>query len=430
MYPPHFVRDGVAYDIKYYAPDGSAGEPGTPRDTYEGITASGDAEPYDGLYLPLAGEKRVSGWVAFDATVYGTVIDMSVFNLTQSGLELKTGTRIYGGGTLEIVSGVYMDDPRALTLSIDSMGSGPGGVTPVNSTHLVGRNPVTGLLVPVELDLSGSYIPIPQKAAANGVATLGVDGKVPVGQVNRLSSALDAYDYLIQARISGDANYRFAINSRGDLCWANGSGYAGPYIEQSASSELHVGNAYVRAYGFRANGGLVSEILLADGTKAVLPYVASTATESDPYVRIIGFLGTTTNDSAPAGCVGELLSSIVPIGSRVSLTTATPKDVTSITLGPGEWDVWGISVVDPTSTGTISFPSPNGSISLTANTDDLVFAGQANYTNSAWPKNMVSPHRPVKVASGATTTVHLVANVTFSSGNCYVYGNLYARRVR
>ena len=421
----YFVTDGQALDYKVFTSDGRI------IVTALNVTANGNSSGGEGgPFLPLAGEKRVTGWVAFDATVYGTLIDMSVFNLTQSGLELKTGTRVYGGGSLSVESSAYFYDPRALTLSIDSMGSGPGGVTPVNSTHLVGRDPVTGLLVPVELDLSGSYIPIPQKAAANGVATLGVDGKVPVGQVNRLSSALDAYDYLIQARIFGDANYRFAINSRGDLIWANGSGNAGPYIEQSASSELHVGNAYVRAHGFRADGGLVSEILLADGTKAVLPYVASPATESDPYVRIIGFLGTTTNDSAPAGCVGELLSSIVAIGAHVSLVTVVAKDVTTLELPAGDWDVWAALVIDIGSGPQTIFPGHHGSVSLTANTLDPIFSGACPQTNGVGPINIAPAHRPVSVAAGATVTVHMVARSAFSSSSCYAYGNLYARRVR
>lgn len=148
----YFVTDGQALDYKVFTSDGRT------IVTALNVTANGgNGGGTDGPWLPLAGEKRVSGWVAFDATVYGTVIDMRVFNLTQAGLELKTGTRIYGGGTMEIESSVYMDDPCALTLSVDSLGYGPGGVTPINSTHLVGRDPATGLLLPVELDIGVGY---------------------------------------------------------------------------------------------------------------------------------------------------------------------------------------------------------------------------------------------------------------------------------
>lgn len=140
-----------------------------------------------------------------------------------------------------------------------------------------------------------------------------------------------------------------------------------------------------------------------------------------------GLQGTTTNDSAPAGCVGELLSSIVPIGSHVSLTTTTSKDVTSLTLGPGEWDSWCVAVVDPASTASYT-AAPIASLSLSADTHDPIFGDEAPL--SAYPKHMNPAHRPVKVASGATATIHMVMSAEFGAGNLYAYGNLYAKRVR
>ena len=52
-----------------------------------------------------------------------------------------------------------------------------------------------------------------------------------------------------------------------------------------------------------------------------------------------GVKGTTTNDSAAAGTVGEEIVSTVIVGSAVSLTTATAATVTSIALTAGDWDV-------------------------------------------------------------------------------------------
>src|SRR5262245_57492548 len=51
--------------------------------------------------------------------------------------------------------------------------------------------------------------------------------------------------------------------------------------------------------------------------------------------------GTSTNDSAAAGYVGELMESEVLTGSAVSLTNNTAANVTSLSLTAGDWDVWG-----------------------------------------------------------------------------------------
>jgi len=273
--PQYFMESGQ-YKVVVCTPTGdpTSGVIRT-RDNVEG-SAGGDA---GGPFLPLAGQKRVSGWVAFDATVYGTVIDMRVFNLTQAGLELKTGTRIYGGGSLEIESSVYMDDPRALTLSVDSLGTGPGGVSPINSTHLVGRDPVTGELLPVELDL--------------------------------------------------------------------------------------------------------------------------------PF---------------------ELLSSVVPIGSKVDIYSGIGKTVTSLSLPAGEWDVWGVLLRDDGNPDFATYAS--ASLSTSNNVEDPIFRASKRNDAYGW-LDLVPPHLPIRVPSGSTYPVYLVAKSTFTSvSQAYVYGNLYARRVR
>ena len=68
--------------------------------------------------------------------------------------------------------------------------------------------------------------------------------------------------------------------------------------------------------------------LILDGTAGV----------TGPATKVI--VGTTTNDSATAGYVGEVITSSVPVGSAVSLTTAVSavsgKTITSISLTAGD----------------------------------------------------------------------------------------------
>src|SRR5579863_4104971 len=83
----------------------------------------------------------------------------------------------------------------------------------------------------------------------------------------------------------------------------------------------------------------------------------------DPNGAILGTSGTA---AAAAGSVGEIIRSTIPSGSAVALTTATPANVTSVALTPGDWDVWG--VVDFNPAGTTSITQLISSMSLTTAT--------------------------------------------------------------
>jgi hypothetical protein len=49
-------------------------------------------------------------------------------------------------------------------------------------------------------------------------------------------------------------------------------------------------------------------------------------------------VGTTTNDNAPAGNNGEYVSSSVAKTTPVTLVSATPANLTSVSLSAGDWD--------------------------------------------------------------------------------------------
>ncbi len=72
----------------------------------------------------------------------------------------------------------------------------------------------------------------------------------------------------------------------------------------------------------------------ADATK----FLNGAATPA--YTRVSATLGTTTNDNAANGDVGEYVEASVTSGSGgISLTTGNAKTVTSISLTAGDWDV-------------------------------------------------------------------------------------------
>lgn len=146
----------------------------------------------------------------------------------------------------------------------------------------------------------------------------------------------------------------------------------------------------------------------------------------------VGTEGTKTNDNATAGLVGEYIESNVLLASAISLTAATPANVTSISLTAGDWDVSAIVRIHANNAST-SFTQAVASISSTSATLDTT--NQANITSAAVvPGNGINycalgvPAARISLAS--TTTIYLVARATFTVSTAQAYGLISARRVR
>ena len=146
--------------------------------------------------------------------------------------------------------------------------------------------------------------------------------------------------------------------------------------------------------------------------------------------------GVTDGSNAAAGDIGEILEATVASGSAVPLTTATGKDVTTLALTPGDWDV--SAVVDRALAGTTMTVASCG-ISLTANTLPSQPGGSGLGPDAAaydlksltTVTGTLNQHvNPVRLSITANTTVHLVAEDTFSAGTVAAYGTIRARRVR
>lgn len=147
--------------------------------------------------------------------------------------------------------------------------------------------------------------------------------------------------------------------------------------------------------------------------------------------EVIGIKGTGTNNSAQAGSIGEFISSYV--NSLVAMASGTAKDVTSISLTAGDWDI----------TGNIGF-LPGATTSITAlagsiNTVSATYSDNAQYSfqdyyPSIVPGSSTTFYKPLptlRLSLAATTTVYLVARASFAVGAFYHGGAfIRARRVR
>ncbi len=141
--------------------------------------------------------------------------------------------------------------------------------------------------------------------------------------------------------------------------------------------------------------------------------------------------GTSTNNSATAGDIGEYISSAIAVGSAVgSLSTGVAKTVTSIALTAGDWDVTGmVQYTAVAVTGTII----QAGITTTTNSFTGSTSGDSNFFTPTMPtaacgSSLTIPS--VRVSLAAPATYYLVQAITFTVGTPTVYGRISARRVR
>lgn len=154
-----------------------------------------------------------------------------------------------------------------------------------------------------------------------------------------------------------------------------------------------------------------------------------TATGAISASQTGGIIGTTTNNSANAGSVGEYQTAA---SLATPMTTATNINAVQITLTAGDWDVQGTMTLNPNvgtsitqliagiSTTSITFATPN-----TGTRYKEVPASAIVGNNS---QERATPM--VRISVAASTIVYLVAEANFTASTCTVDGFIRARRVR
>lgn len=173
---------------------------------------------------------------------------------------------------------------------------------------------------------------------------------------------------------------------------------------------------------------------LAGNTSASRKYLGQTGTGSvsaAPTWSILGgndIAGTTTNDNATTGYFGEFTSSLIAVGSATSFTTATAKNVTSISLTAGDWDVEGNVSFNEGSATVTARTAGISSTTATLPTDGSEIENGVLTTLVSEKVTLTIPRK--RFSLSGTTTVYLVGSSTFSAGTSAGYGSITARRVR
>lgn len=141
-------------------------------------------------------------------------------------------------------------------------------------------------------------------------------------------------------------------------------------------------------------------------------------------------IGTSTNDNAAAGCVGEYQESEVPIGSEFSITTGVTFDVTHLSLTPGDWNVWGTIAFDNGSGATV-FSSMIGWVNSTSVSQPSSSGkgGLIRLTYSMTGNEVIAPVGQRRFSLSATTNVYL-SGVSNFTNTAAAHGIICARRAR
>lgn len=152
-----------------------------------------------------------------------------------------------------------------------------------------------------------------------------------------------------------------------------------------------------------------------------------------------GIVGTTTNDSAGSGYVGEQIIQTRVASAAVTLTNATAANVTSsaLSLTAGDWDVDGVIGISAT-TGVTTDAIANISVtSATLSGGDTQAVADASgqmrisFNNFNLVSGVATIDIPVyRISISSTTSFFLVTLVNFSAGTLKAFGSIRARRVR
>jgi hypothetical protein len=159
-----------------------------------------------------------------------------------------------------------------------------------------------------------------------------------------------------------------------------------------------------------------SRLALAGGTMTGALTVSQTA----------GIVGTTAANNANAGAVGEFVRADQL--TNVALTTAVNKNITTLSLTAGDWDVegwvnFGFSTAGQIMCAALSTTSANVPATPYDGVNLFIATGQTVSAGTL-------PTGSLRVSLAATTTVYLVAQAGFTGGTCAAQGTIRARRVR
>lgn len=267
-------------------------------------------------------------------------------------------------------------------------------------------------------------------SAATGAVTLSIPntfiapGSITAGNITINSAPNTIFGTSTINISSGTSGIALAGGSSSQISILGSStGYVVPLAFYNAAQTFAVTFQAANSFGANVNWTLPSAdaagVWQSNGTGTL----SISSTINTPNI-----VGVTNASNAAAGSVGQLVTSNIPVGSATSLVANTAKDVTSISLTAGDWDIHGNVSINGSAQNISSALCWCNTTSATAPDTSMynVFTAAATTLLNNWGSN--TPFLRVNVAT--TTTVYLSAQANFATGTTTACGSIFARRVR
>lgn len=321
----------------------------------------------------------------------------------------------------------------------------------------------------MELDNTnlGSNVPIyPYAFVANGdttVLNLAAGGELAnqTGSsytINNTSSALTISSNAIAAYPNAvfDKGIVFAYNALNAnntaiafytghaMKWFNSSNVVTGSISSTATTAATGQQIILSPFGFEifdlnsnpqfqvsnATTSAANYLQVTAATTGNAPQLAAVGTDTNVSLTLAGkgngavnVLGQTSGNAVAAGYVGQVLTAQ---STNISVTTGTPVNAASLSLGPGVWDVEGCVTTIPASTTTTQ------NLFAAINTISATLPGFPNQSiigSAVANQNLATCSPIVRENFSATTTVYAVGSVNFATSTMSVDGYIRAVRV-
>lgn len=171
---------------------------------------------------------------------------------------------------------------------------------------------------------------------------------------------------------------------------------------------------------YPVNYDSVTGVLIQPPGAAVAPAGGGFTTGQQPGI-------TSSVVAATAGNVGEILT--IAQGP-VALVSNTPTTIATLSLTPGDWDVWGVYQLILAAGGLLGAYSVG--INTVTNTLPAGYANTVTLTGVTYGANVTITIPSINTTEliTATSNVFAVANVNFSAGTCNANATIFARRRR
>lgn len=267
-------------------------------------------------------------------------------------------------------------------------------------------------------------------SAATGPVTLSLPQNIGTASAVQFGSVTSSGDIITTAGVLYSGT---ALGSQGTLALYSPTAAKGILFLQGQDN---VGNFNVILKN--ASFGQSTTFTIPDPGNSTANFIVSqTATpqliNAIKFSTTSGIIGTTTNDNAAAGSVGELISSVISAGSPTGISSLTDTNLTSISLTAGDWDVWGnVGFISAATTNVIYM---QGWVSSTS----------ATQPNAEFASRVVNPATGLvygastagiftvpllRFSLSGTTTIYLGVRCNFSVDTLSAFGGIYARRRR